>query len=76
MFEKWIQMVWVMDGPLFFWWEGMRYTEKNCLQGQNKMFTNLKTGWEKTGWKKKVAEKSGKIIKNIMTKTEIKIIKY
>ena len=54
----------------------MRYIEKNCVQGQNKMFTNLKTGWEKTGWKKKVAEKSGKIIKNIMTKTEIKIIKY
>ena len=33
-----------MDGPLFFWWEGMRYIEKKSLQGlkrQNKMFTNL-----------------------------------
>ena len=48
----------------------MRNVKKNCFQGlkrENKLFANV------IGLKKKVfAEKSGKILKNITTKTEIK----
>ena len=43
--------------------------KKNCFQGlkrENKLFANV------IGLKKVFAEKSGKILKNITTKTEIK----
>ena len=47
----------------------MRNVKKNCFQGlkrENKLFSNL------IGFKKMFAEKSGKILKNITTKTEMK----
>ena len=47
----------------------MKNIEKNCLQGlkrQSKLFTNV------IGQKKMFAQRSGKILKNIITKTEIK----
>ena len=47
----------------------MRNVKKNCFQGlkrENKLFANV------IGLKKVFAEKSDKILKNIITKTEIK----
>ena len=75
----------IENGDIFFWLTskkikgrtviflegGMRNILKNCLQSlkrQNKLFANV---IEK---EKMFAEKSGKILKNIITKTEINII--
>ena len=47
----------------------MRNVKKNCFQGlkrENKLFVNV------IGLKKMFGEKSGKILKNISTKTEMK----